>query len=57
LFVVYRGVNDEGAFSLDVRVNPLISFVWLGFGLLMLGVFLSTIGRRKSRHQLETQNE
>ena len=32
LFVVYRGVNDEGDFSMDVRVNPLISFVWVGFG-------------------------
>ena len=29
LFVVYRGVNDEGDFSMDVRVNPLISFVWV----------------------------
>ena len=22
LFVVYKGVNDEGAFAMDVRVNP-----------------------------------
>ena len=38
LFVVYRGVNNDGAFSMDVRVNPLISLVWAGFGLLMIGV-------------------
>lgn len=46
LFVVYKGVNKDGAFSLDVRVNPLISLVWVGFGLLMLGVAISTVGRR-----------
>lgn len=46
LFVVYRGVNAEGAFSLDVRVNPLISLVWAGFGLLMAGGLLALFGRR-----------
>lgn len=46
LFVVYQGVNDEGAYSLDVRINPLISWVWVGFGLLMIGIIISTIGRR-----------
>ena len=46
LFVVYKGVNDEGAFALDVRVNPLVSFVWVGFGLLMVGILLALVGRR-----------
>ncbi len=46
LFVVYRGVNMEGDFSLDVRVNPLISLVWLGFGLLMAGGLIALFGRR-----------
>lgn len=57
LFVVYRGVNDEGAFSLDVRVNPLISFVWVGFVLMMVGVCLSTIGGRKTRKPLKIGDE
>ena len=48
LFVVYRGVNTEGDFALDVRVNPLISFAWVGFALLMLGALLATLGRRKT---------
>lgn len=47
LFVVYRGVNQEGAFSLDVRVNPLVSFVWVGFALLMVGMLISLVGKRK----------
>ncbi len=46
LFVVYRGVSLEGELSMDVRVNPLISFVWVGFGLLMVGAVLSLFARR-----------
>lgn len=48
LFVVYRGVNEDGtALSMDVRVNPLISFTWVGFGLLMVGTAIALFGRRK----------
>ena len=46
LFVVYRGVNANGDFSMDVRVNPLISLVWVGFGLLMLGAFVALFAKR-----------
>lgn len=49
LFVVYRGVNDDGAFSMDVRVNPLVSEVWIGFGLLMVGVVVATFGGRGAK--------
>ena len=52
LFVVYRGVNDEGDFSMDVRVNPLILEVWIGFGLLMAGVLIATVGRRGAKRKL-----
>jgi len=48
LFVVYRGVNSNGDYSMDVRVNPLISFVWIGFALLMIGTFLALLGKRTS---------
>lgn len=46
LFVVYRGVNESQALSMDVRVNPLIWLVWVGFGLLMLGTLIAMLGRR-----------
>ncbi len=46
LFVVYKGVNEDGDFSMDVRVNPLITPVWIGFGLLMVGITLALVGRR-----------
>lgn len=48
LFVVYRGVNNEGAFSMDVRVNPLISVVWVGFALLMLGSVIALFAKRRA---------
>ena len=46
LFVVYRGVNQNGDFSLDVRVNPFITFVWIGFGMLMIGTLFALVGPR-----------
>lgn len=49
LFVVYRGVNDDGALSMDVRVNPLVNEVWIGFGLLMVGVAIATFGGRGAK--------
>lgn len=46
LFVVYRGVNETGDLSLDIRVNPLISFAWIGFGVLVIGTAIASFGRR-----------
>ncbi|MEG0302625.1 heme lyase CcmF/NrfE family subunit [Gordonibacter sp.] len=51
LFVVYKGVNQDGAFSMDVRVNPLITFVWIGFALLMVGTAVASFGRRGSKRK------
>ena len=48
LFVVYRGVNASGDFSLDVRVNQFILLVWIGFGMLMLGTLIALVGRRNA---------
>ncbi len=56
LFVVYQGVDDEGSIVLDVRVNPLIYQVWIGFGLLMLGTLIATIGRRGASRKLSVVN-
>lgn len=49
LFVVYRGVNEAGDLSMDVRVNPLVSFAWIGFALLMLGTAIAAFGRRRKQ--------
>ena len=47
LFVVFQGLNALGDYSLDVRVNPLIGLVWLGFALLMIGTTIGALARRK----------
>ena len=44
LFVVYQGNSESGQLSMDVRVNPLISFVWVGFALLIIGMCVSAFG-------------
>lgn len=49
LFIVYRGVNENDDYSVDVRVNPLISFVWTGFILFVIGTAASTLAIRPSR--------
>ncbi|MBP3866914.1 MAG: cytochrome c biogenesis protein CcsA [Eggerthellaceae bacterium] len=53
LFVVYRGVNQNGDFSLDVRVNQFIMLVWIGFGMLMVGTLFALVGRRKPKRSAE----
>ena len=49
LFVVYRGLSATGSLSLDVRVNPLIQLVWVGFALLMVSTLLAFCGRLRKR--------
>ena len=46
LFVVYYGVSDDGSLVMDARVNPLISLVWAGFFLLVLGAVVALFARR-----------
>ena len=53
LFVVYRGVNQAGDLSMDVRVNPLVSFAWVGFGLLMAGTAIALFGRRREHRDVD----
>ncbi|MDR3053393.1 MAG: cytochrome c biogenesis protein CcsA [Coriobacteriales bacterium] len=47
IFVVFNGVDTDGKLSVDVKVNPLISFVWVGFGLLIVGPLVSTFAKRR----------
>ena len=49
--MVYRGVNENGDFSMDVRVNPLISLVWVGFGLLMVGCLIPLFAKRAAKRE------
>ncbi len=56
LFVVYRGVNDAGQLSMDIRVNPLVPVVWVGFVMLVLGTAIATFGRHKPKEKKAAGN-
>ncbi len=47
VFVVFNGVDTEGKLSVDVKVNPLISWVWVGFGLLCIGPLIASVAKRR----------
>ena len=53
LFVVFSGftsgsiADDSVRLVLEVRINPLISFVWLGFGLMLVGMVVALFARRE----------
>lgn len=48
LFVVYHGATADGRLlSIDVHVNPFISLVWVGFGMLMIGTLLALVLPRR----------
>lgn len=46
VFVVYRGMSNTLALSMDVRINPMIRFVWTGFFILIAGSVIASVGRR-----------
>ncbi|MBK5211485.1 MAG: cytochrome c biogenesis protein CcsA [Coriobacteriia bacterium] len=47
IFVVFQG-DVNGTLSLDVKINPLIWFVWIGFILLLIGAGLAAWPKRKA---------
>ena len=58
VFVVYRGVSaTNDSLSLDVRVNPLINCVWLGFFVLLAGMAVSIFGKRRPEENASTPVE
>ena len=51
--VVYRGVTEAGELVVDVRVVPLVSCVWAGFALLVLGTSLAAVAHMRSSGRRE----
>ncbi len=44
LYLIFNGVNDQYAF-LEVRINPLVSLIWLGCWIMTFGGFFALIPR------------
>jgi cytochrome c-type biogenesis protein CcmF len=47
VFFVFQGINEENEMLYELKVNPLISFVWGGSVLLILGVIIAALPRRR----------
>jgi cytochrome c-type biogenesis protein CcmF len=46
IFVIFQGIDKDGKISMDIKVNPLVSFVWLGSIIMVLGTCLAVWPRR-----------
>jgi len=46
VYVVLAGAGDAGSASFRVFVNPLVSWIWAGGAIIILGVLLGNIGER-----------
>jgi cytochrome c-type biogenesis protein CcmF len=46
IFVIFQGIDKDGKISLDIKVNPLVSFIWLGSIIMILGTCLAVWPRK-----------
>lgn len=47
IFVIFNGQDEAGDLNFEIRINPLVSFVWVGSGLLVLGTAVAFWPRRR----------
>jgi cytochrome c-type biogenesis protein CcmF len=52
VYVVLAGVNDDGSASFRVFVNPLVTWIWAGGAVIILGVVLGNVGERSAVAEL-----
>jgi cytochrome c-type biogenesis protein CcmF len=48
VYVVLAGTNGDGSASFRVLVNPLVSWIWVGGAIIILGVVLGNAGARRA---------
>jgi cytochrome c-type biogenesis protein CcmF len=46
VYVVLAGANNDGSASFRIFVNPLVSWIWAGAAIIILGVLLGNLGER-----------
>ncbi len=46
VFFIFEGLNQDDTLAVNIKVNPLISFAWLGFAVLTLGTTLAVWPKR-----------
>jgi cytochrome c-type biogenesis protein CcmF len=47
VYVVLTGMNANGAASFQIFINPLVSWIWAGGAIIILGVMLGNLGERR----------
>ena len=52
VYVVLAGTNADGSASFRVFVNPLVTWIWVGGVILILGVVLGNVGEREVAAEL-----
>ncbi|MDR3308021.1 MAG: cytochrome c biogenesis protein CcsA [Coriobacteriales bacterium] len=57
LFVVFNGLDTNDNLSIDAKVNPFISFVWVGFAFLIAGPLIAALARRRFSVDQEAAEE
>src|SRR5437868_15535959 len=55
VYVVLAGTNDDGSASFRVFANPLVSWVWAGGAVIILGVVLGNVGERSATPELASR--
>jgi cytochrome c-type biogenesis protein CcmF len=53
VYVVLAGMNADGSASFQVFVNPLVSWIWAGGAIIILGVILGNVGERRTAFELQ----
>jgi cytochrome c-type biogenesis protein CcmF len=48
VYVVLTGTNPDGSASFRVFVNPLVTWIWAGGAIIILGVLLGNVGERQA---------
>jgi Cytochrome c biogenesis factor len=53
VYVVLAGLNDDGSASFQIFVNPLVTWIWAGGAIIILGVILGNVGERRRAFELQ----
>jgi cytochrome c-type biogenesis protein CcmF len=52
VYVVLAGIADDGSASFRIFVNPLVTWIWAGGAIIILGVILGNVGERRRASDL-----
>lgn len=55
VYVVLTGVGDDGSASFRIFINPLVSWIWVGGLVLILGVVLGNVGERSPATEMASR--